>query len=140
MSEKIKKLWKLLVNRETIVYLVFGVLTTVISYVVFNVCFGRGLGTGWSNTISFIAAIIFAYPTNKVFVFDSRSWDIKTVALELASFIGARLFSFFLETGALYLLINKLGVRYYFAKIITSVVVVILNYIFSKFIFRKKKQ
>ncbi|MCL2352459.1 MAG: GtrA family protein [Firmicutes bacterium] len=123
-------------SRETLLYLVFGAATTAISYVVFNVCLGR-FGTVLSHTFSFVAAVAFAYPTNKAFVFVSRKWDLRTLAKEFSGFVGGRLFTFFFEMGALLLLINKMGVSGYASKLLTSVVVVILNYVFGRLIFRK---
>ena len=134
----VKRVWKRACNREIVLYLVFGVLTTVISNVVFNICLRQDFGTVWAHTVSFIAAVAFAYPMNKVFVFGSKEWGTGVVVTEAARFVGARLFSFFFEMGALLLLIDYLRIPGYIAKLVTSVVVVILNYVFSRLIFRKR--
>ena len=127
-------------NRETLLYIVFGGLTTLVSYVSFVACSRLGLGTVAANTISTVLAVIFAFFTNKVFVFRSGNWATRAVALEFLNFCGARFVSYLVETGTLVLLVNWMGVEDYIAKIITSVIVVMLNYVFSRLIFRKNRE
>lgn len=142
------KLFHKLCNRETVSYLTFGVLTTLVNYVTFALIlcfFGEG-STLAANAVAFVAAVAFAYITNKLFVFRSKSWSRGVLAREISSFVGARLFSFaFEELGLLmcmwlsveqYSLFGVNGIM--IAKIILSVVVVILNYFFSKFFIFKK--
>jgi len=126
-------------NRETLLYLVFGGLTTLVSYASFVACSRLGLGTVAANTVSTVLAVVFAFFTNKAFVFGAKNWALRAVALEFLNFCGARLISYLAETGALVLLVNWMGVADYIAKIITSVMVVILNYVFSRLIFRKNR-
>lgn len=149
MSEKLKSL--LQKYREQIVYLIFGVGTTVVSYVVFWV-FHRLLGDGlvWLSTlISFIAAVAFAYPTNKIFVFQSRSWEPRFLWKELTAFLAARIVSFFIEEAGMILGVQVFHLGTYsllgidgamICKIVLSVIVVIANYFFSKFRVFKKRQ
>ena len=86
-------------------------------------------------------AVIVAYVTNKLWVFDSKKHDSKTIAKEFAEFVVARLITLGIETLLLWIFVDKLGVNDLIMKIITNIIVVILNYIFSKFIiFRKKKK
>ena len=147
--EKIKTL--ITKYREQLSYLFFGVLTTVVNYAVFwclNALFESTLEL-LSNLIAFIASAIFAYITNKLFVFESRSWKVSVVAAEIVSFFGARIFSFCIEEAGLWFSVSVLHLRQYefwiingvmIAKILLSVIVVVLNYFFSKFfIFSKKK-
>ncbi|MGN0468938.1 MAG: GtrA family protein [Acutalibacteraceae bacterium] len=151
---KIKKLFKALVNKETITYIVFGALTTVVSFVVLKI-FDVILGTKLyllSNTISWIAAVIFAYVTNKLFVFESKSWKPSVLKKEIPSFLGARIASYFIEQGCLWLFMDIIGFDgkvfdfiiiklsgLMTAKAIASVLVVIINYVLSKFfIFAQK--
>lgn len=146
-----KQLFKRLVNRETILYLVFGVLTTVVNYVVFAILihiFGDEAAL-IVNVAAFVAAVIFAFITNKLFVFESKSWAGSVLKKEIPSFITARLFAFAIEELGLMFSMNVLHVEKYqlfgiggvlIAKIILSVVVVIVNYVFSKFFIFKKPE
>lgn len=145
-----KKLLQKLINRETLTYLIFGVLTTLVNYVVFWL-FDRLLTEHWvlvTNAIAFVAAVAFAYVTNKLFVFESKSWAPKVVWKELIMFVAARLFSFGLEElglllardvfhAASYTLLGIGGLM--IAKILLSVLTVVLNYFFSKFMVFTKK-
>lgn len=143
-----RELFRKLCNRETISYLFFGVLTTVVNYGVFAVIvhfFGPD-STLIANGAAFVAAVTFAYITNKLFVFDSKSWAREVLVRELPSFIGARLFSFAFEELGLVICMWLQVERYtlfgiggiMIAKIVLSMIVVVLNYFFSKlFIFKK---
>lgn len=138
--EKIKLLW--IKYKEIISYLFFGFVTTVVNYGVFALC-GHvfHLDVVYSNAIAWVVAVIVAYVTNKLWVFDSKKHDFKTIAKEFAEFVVARLITLGIETVLLWIFVDKLGVNDLIMKIITNIIVVILNYIFSKFIiFRKKKK
>lgn len=131
------KLIKRFLNRETIVYTVFGVLTTVVDYVAFAIFhYGIQLNEIIANTIAWTLAVAFAYITNKLFVFESKSFNIKTLTKEIPSFVLARVLSLIVTNlflvFAAYISLNRL-----LAKAIISVVVIVLNYIFSKlFVFK----
>ncbi len=147
-----KKIKELITKyREQLSYLFFGVLTTAVNYIVFwcfNALFNDKLVL-LTNLIAFVIATVFAYITNKLFVFESKSWKISVLAAEALSFVGARIFSFAIEEAGLFVSDSVLGLaKYHFwiingvmvAKILLSVIVVILNYFFSKFfVFRDKK-
>ena len=149
LSEKLKALMRK--YREQIMYLIFGVGTTLVSYVVFWVVH-RPLGDDlvWLSTlISFVAAVAFAYPTNKIFVFQSRSWAPRFLWKELSTFLAARIVSFFIEEAGMILGVQVLHLGEYsllgidgamLCKIALSVIVVIANYFFSKFSVFKKRQ
>lgn len=127
-------------HRDILVYLVFGVLTTLVNYAVYlplyNFC---GFSAGVCNVIAWVAAVIFAFLTNKPFVFQSHDWSFKTVMSELAGFTACRVGSGALETGILLIFVDWLGFDGNVWKLITSVLVVILNYFGSKLlVFRKK--
>lgn len=125
-------------NYEVISYLICGVLTTVVSYVVFALFVN--LPTAVANTISFIAAVLFAYVVNKLFVFDSPRWDGKTLVREFLPFLSCRILSYVFETLFLVLTCDILKWPKIPMKIVASVVVVIANYFASKFlVFRKGK-
>ncbi len=137
-----KKLISKLINRETITYLIFGVLTTAINYTVYYLMYKfTTLEPTVYNIIAWTVAVIFAFITNKLVVFQSKGFRPTTIIKEFLPFIGARIFSFVVEEAFLGLTVNILDMHPLLSKIIISVVVVILNYFFSKFlIFRKNKE
>ena len=154
--EKIKKLIHALLNKETITYVLFGVLTTLVNLVVFkafDVVFGGKLYL-LTNSIAWVAAVVFAYITNKLFVFESKSWKFDVLKKEIPSFVGARVASYFIEQAGLWFFVELLHFdekTFDFivitlsgkmvAKLILGVLVVIINYVLSKFIiFAKKKE
>lgn len=88
--EKLKAIFKKVVNKETILYVVFGVLTTLVNFVafklftmVFDKLISSQLGVHISNVLAWIFAVAFAYVTNKLFVFESKSWEGKVLAKEI---------------------------------------------------------
>lgn len=137
-----KNLIKKFINRETITYLIFGVLTTAINYGVYYLMYRfTSLEAIVYNIVAWTVAVIFAFVTNKLVVFESKSFKPDIIIKEFLPFIGARLFSFFVEEAFLALTVNVMGMHPLLSKIVICVVVVILNYFFSKFlIFRKKKE
>ena len=125
--------------RDIIVYLVFGVLTTVVNYIIYLPCYnGLGLSGSISNAIAWVGAVAFAYLTNKPFVFQSYDWSAKTVLPELTKFVGCRVGSGVLETAIIFLTVDWLGWNGNVMKLLTSVLVVVLNYIGSKLLVFKK--
>ena len=137
--ETIKQLWKK--YREIITYLFFGFVTTAVNYGVYALLVrGFHMDVVPANIIAWIAGVVVAYVTNKLWVFESKARDAKTVVREFLEFVVARLITLGVETLLLWIFVDKLGANDLIMKIITNVIVVILNYIFSKFIiFRKKK-
>lgn len=146
----IKTLCKRLVSREVLTYLLFGVLTTAVNYLVFWVFihFGGEDLVLIANALAFVVSVIFAYVTNKLFVFQSKSWAWQILKQEVITFVGARILSFGLEELGLFLCTHVLDVGRWtllglnglmVAKILLSFLVVVLNYIISKFlVFRNK--
>lgn len=154
-----KELIKKIVNKETVTYLVFGVLTTVVNlgaFKLFDLIFTSATDvdlTLLTNFIAWVFAVVFAFVTNKIWVFESRSWSGKVLAKEIPSFVGARLFSLGVEELGLLIFITWLGFDSFewdvfgiftlggkmIVKIGLAVIVVIMNYIFSKFIIFKNK-
>lgn len=121
-------------------YLVFGVMTTVVNYAVYLPIYNLlGLSAAVSNVIAWVAAVAFAFLTNKPFVFKSHDWSAKTVIPELTKFVSCRIASGAMETVILLLTVDLLGWNGNIWKLITQVLVVILNYVTSKLVvFRKK--
>ena len=132
-----------LVNRETVSYVVFGVLTTVVNIVAFQVCFNTFpmtpvLRNTVSNTIAWILAVVFADVVNKLFVFQSKTTGFKELLWEAGKFVGARLLSYVVDMAGMLLLVNLLHVNSGLSKIGMNVIVMIMNYFFSKwFIFKE---
>ena len=124
---------------DILAYLVFGVLTTAVNYVVYLPCYNLlDLSAALSNVIAWAAAVAFAYVTNKPFVFHSHDWSAKTVLPELTKFVGSRVASGALETGIIFVTVDCLSWNGNVMKLVTSVLVVVLNYVASKLIvFRK---
>ena len=126
-------------HKDIVLYMLFGMLTTVVNYLVYYPLYNwTDLPAAVCNTIAWIAAVAFAYLTNKPFVFESHDWTAKTVLPELGKFVACRLGSGLLETAAILLFVDILTFDGNIAKLIISVLVVILNYIGSKFIVFKK--
>ncbi|MDD5864697.1 MAG: GtrA family protein [Firmicutes bacterium] len=124
---------------DIVTYLIFGVLTTVVNYLVYLPLYNLlGASAAVSNAVAWVAAVAFAFLTNKPFVFKSHDWSAKTVLPELSKFVGCRVASGVMETLILLLTVDILGWNGNIWKLVTSVLVVVLNYIASKLlVFRK---
>lgn len=135
MNNLIKKM----LNKETISYLIFGVLTTAVDYIALALLYYKfNLNEIISNTIAWAFAVLFAYITNKLFVFNSKSFALSQLLKEFPSFVLARVFSLVI-TNVFLFFTTLMGMHLLLSKAIISVAVIILNYIFSKlFIFNKK--
>lgn len=152
--ETVKNLFKK--YKEIIMYLVFGAATTVVNWIVYIICtrlFGLSvaeLSNGQiavCNGIAWAVAVTFAFITNKLFVFESKSTEKSFLLVEAAKFYGSRIFSGIFEislpSGLIAIGLNQsvFGVEGAIAKAITSVVVIVMNYVLSKlFVFRKEKK
>lgn len=127
--------------REVISYLFWGVMTTLVNYVTYFVC-RKILGAEnylLCNAIAWTVAVVFAFVVNKLFVFQSKSWEGKLVFREAWQFLSARIFSGVLDMALMWFFVDKIGINDTIVKIISNIVVVVLNYILSKLvIFRKK--
>ena len=126
-------------NKEIIKYLIFGILTTLVNILCFYILDKLNIDIYINNTISWIVSVIFAFITNKLYVFESKSLDIKIIFKEGTSFLGARIFSYFVDMGTIYLLFDGLKINKLISKVVSNIIVIIINYIFSKFIFKKKE-
>ncbi len=137
----IKTLLSKAVNRETISYLVFGVLTTAINILAFGLLHDF---LHWdllvANSIAWVLSVAFAFVTNKVFVFRSKGSGASVLLRESLSFFAARIVSLGVDSAGMWFLADVLLVNSWIAKFAMNVVVVILNYILSKlWIFRKPR-
>ena len=141
-------------HKEVLMYLFFGGLTTLVSIVTFKltadacegmkpaVIFGLTFETDIviANVVSWVCAVTFAYITNRIWVFEDKAYGAKGVAKECTAFFAGRVFTLVVETVLLELAVELMNMNKLLAKIIVSVVTVILNYVISKlFVFREKQ-
>ncbi|MBQ6443088.1 MAG: GtrA family protein [Methanosphaera sp.] len=119
-------------KKELILYVVFGVLTTVVNIIAY-VVFAKFLNVDYiiSNIIAWFLSVLFAYITNRIWVFESKSDNILR---EISLFFGGRLFSGVVDTSLLYLMVDILLVGDFVSKVVTQIIVVVLNYVISKLV------
>ena len=141
MIEKIKEL--MIKYRELIVYVIVGGMTTVFSWFVgvmgymFLFDVEDVLQNQYNNILSWVAGVLFAYPTNRIWVFGSKN---KNILKEFIEFSGSRVSTLFLDMFIMWLFVNVLHVNWYVSKIlISSVLVMVTNYVISKFFVFKNK-
>ena len=152
-------------TKEIVSYVFFGVLTTFVNLAVFYLTKKLFAAIGWNgffntivpedskivelfsggseyldaNLIAWVAGVIFAFVTNKLFVFESKSWRPSIAGKEFTGFVGARVFSLFVEMLGMFVMVTLLTWNELVAKLIVGVIVIIMNYIFSKLLIFKKK-
>ena len=145
MIKIFKKHW------EVISYLIFGVLTTLLNivlYALFNRLFGYTAANSWGNVLDNILCILFAYATNRAFVFRSRTQG-REMAKEFGAFVTCRLGTLVLDVAVMWLGADLLGpmliaperqnLWFLGVKVFSNVLVIVANYVFSKLIIFKKK-
>lgn len=133
--DKIKKI----INRETILYVVFGVGTTVINWILLLVLHEKTtLSVAMSNTIGWFFAVTFSYIVNRIFVFKSNMRYLPGLLREIVLYYLSRVFSLLVENAGLKIFCEKMYIHVGIAKLLTSVIVIILNYILCKLIFKNK--
>ena len=124
--------------REVLFYLFFGGCTTLVNIVSFFLLRLIKLSLYSSNIIAWFLSVLFAFITNKLFVFESKGKSKKEVTKECLSFFGFRLLSLLFDMGIMYLLIDVLSWNEIVSKVLSNIFVIIINYVFSKlFIFKK---
>lgn len=135
--KKIKELF--IKYKEQILYLFFGGITFLVSSVIIFVLDRNGIIGIKARIISDVVAIIVAYITNKIWVFESKCNSLKELLKEMLSFFSARAFTTVLSLLSSYVFVDKLHYNNLIVQYSTTVIVIILNYVFSKlFIFKKK--
>ena len=135
-------------HKEGIRYTIFGVLTTVVNIVVSAVLyyivlakFSESIKVNVSTILAILAAWVFAYVTNKIYVFDSKTSNMKELLKEIVSFVSCRIVTAIIEVILMDYLVTRLNLNYMGMKIFVSVIVIILNFVFSKLIiFRKGEE
>lgn len=127
-------------NKEVLMYLFFGVLTTVVSiasYALFNVA--MGINELISNVLSWILAVLFAFFTNRIWVFASPTKTVREFFEQLVTFSGGRLVTLGIEELIIFVFVTILHFNSMLIKFVAQVVVIVLNYVISKLVvFRKK--
>lgn len=172
-NKKIFSVYKKIINKETVSYVFFGILTTAVNFIIFwlfqklfsaagwdgvaqliinklyslsgwNYLLSLSNGTGFgymdSTVVAWIGAVLFAFVTNKAFVFKSKIWKAHVALPEFWKFICARLFSLIVEMIFMFIFVSVLNIGDMISKIIVQVIVVVMNYFFSKFIIFKNKK
>lgn len=126
--------------KEVILYVFWGGMTTLVNIVVYYLFYDIWhIANVPSTAIAWLVSMLFAFVTNKIWVFNSRNTDWITTLKELISFTGFRLLSGVCDVGIMYLGVDVMHGNGLLWKILANVIVVILNYIFSKFFIFKKK-
>lgn len=120
---------------ELLYYVIFGVLTTLVNLAAFYI-----LDTLlawpylWANAVAIIVSILFAYVTNKLFVFETKGLTWAENGMEFLRFIGWRAVSGLVDMAAMWILVDFIALDTNLAKLLTQFIVVVLNYVFSKFL------
>ncbi len=135
------RLSDLLKSKELLRYVIAGVFTTVVNVFVFSVLrFAIGLSLNASNAIAILTSIVFAFFINKFYTFRSQHNDFVYVATEFLKFVGGRLITMAIEIGGVYVLAIWFGLPDLAAKLLTQAVVVVSNYVISKFVVFNKNE
>lgn len=124
--------------QEAINYVIFGGLTTVVNLVIY---YPLKLVINYliANVVAWIGSVIFAFIVNKAFVFEDPRWDAKTLAFQITTFGSARLLSLAMEEAILVVFVTLMSLSENIIKLVAQVVVILVNFIASKFIIFKKK-
>lgn len=126
--------------QQPILYLFFGICTTIVNIITYYLSAHiLSLSVILSTCLAWLVSVIFAYITNKWWVFESKSLRLKAVIQEFLSFTGCRLFTGACDLLIMLIFVDSLGMDDLFVKIASNVLVVVLNYIFSKMIIFKRK-
>lgn len=127
-------------NRSVILYIIFGALTTLVNIVSYWFL------TRWlrqsvnvSTVLAWILSVLFAYVTNRTWVFDSKANELNEVVREIVSFFLARLSTGLFDWGIMFVFVTKLSLPDMPVKIVSNILVIVLNYVLSRFlVFRKR--
>ena len=138
----IKLIKRLLIKyKELIRYGVCGLITTAINVIAFHVCYEIcGIQFLISNTIAWILAFLFAFISNKLWVFESKEWTGKKAVTEMVGFLVARLATLVLDTFLMWLMVDMMTMNGTLSKVISNVITIVINYLASKFIIFKNKE
>lgn len=134
------KLWDIFMTREVITYLISGVLTTVVNWVLYWLIVEKfGMEELSGNALDWVLTVAFAYAINAFWVFESKFTNWFAEGRKILKFYAARLLTFVIEEGGILIFVKELKFNGLVIKAVLAVIVIILNYIFSKlFVFLKK--
>ena len=130
--KKVKKIF--LKYKSVILYILFGGLTTLVNIVVYFACSCLKFSTAVSTITAWLLSVIFAYITNRKYVFGSKSQGVKSVFKEISNFFLSRLATGLLDLAVMLLFVDILEFNGMFIKVISNMVVIVLNYVLSKFL------
>ncbi|RHR51910.1 GtrA family protein [Clostridium sp. AF18-27] len=119
--------------KEAILYIIFGVFTTMVNVTIYMICYDP-LGNVLGNALAWLAAVCFAFVTNKEWVFRSKRWDRQTVTEEAKGFIACRISTGLLDLGVMFLGVSLCKFNHLIIKVLSNIIVIILNYIASKWL------
>ena len=126
--------------KSFIAYAVYGVFTTIVNILTYNYCYYRvGINNTISNIIAWVLAVTFAFLTNKAWVFESRSWKWGILRREIPAFITCRLATGVMDLVIMYICVDVMEWHAMLMKILSNILVILLNYVFSKLVIFKKK-
>ena len=127
-------------HQEGMRYLVFGALTTFVNILAYSLLYYIvHISNATSNVIAWILGVMFAYITNKLYVFNSKTNTKLEFIKEITSFVGCRLLTLVIDEGIMIITVDNWGWNGLLMKIIANIIVIILNFIFSKILIFKKK-
>ncbi len=127
-------------HKEVLLYLLFGGLTTVVSIASFALFLAIGVGELTANALSWVLAVLFAYGTNRTWVFTAKADTRVGVLREITAFFGGRAATLLVEEAVIYVFITRLRFPALAVKIAAQILIVVLNYVVSKFfVFKDKK-
>lgn len=128
-------------HKSTVLYLIFGVCSTVLNMTAYYLCYDIiGINNTLSTALAWAMAVVFAFITNKQLVFGSESWDFKILQKEVVKFTGCRVVTGLLDIVFMYITVDLLSFNALIMKFISNIIVVVLNYIASKLVIFKKEQ
>ena len=128
-------------HQEGMRYLVFGALTTLVNIVIYSLLYYMfNISNATSNVIAWILGATFAYVTNKYFVFKSKVSTKIELLKEIAYFYGCRVLTLIIDEAIMIIAVDKWGWNALFMKILANIIVIILNFVFSKILIFKNKK
>ena len=120
--------------KSVILYILFGGLTTLVNIVVYFACSCLKFSTAASTLTAWIISVLFAYITNRKYVFGSKSQGVKSVFKEISNFFLSRFATGLLDLAVMLLFVDILNFNGMLIKVISNIVVIILNYVLGKFL------
>lgn len=141
MKDWIVRTIKKYCNKETLLYVLFGTMTTVVDFAAYNLCLlwlvpltGIDIANLIANTLAWVVAVVFSYMVNKWLVFRRRAPSRRALFVEMGQFVGARVVSLLVSEVGMFLLVTLAEMDENMSKVLVSVLVVIINFFFMKLI------